>query len=822
MLGLKAANHSNKHKKKIALSTISLISLFILSACGGDSGSNASPTPTSSRPPLNNATPSASSNAPSTSSSTPLGPTTTSPAVASPSPQTSDSASPITSENYVPLFAADTPVMENIQYTEADGTLVTRAGYRPTHRHARERGEYWYKGGDFDVASGPNPVDTGPGDYFNWPELYFQYRTFGLLIRDSTPAGRSTLDIYQVVNQTDSTTDNAYIQTSLNVFRNTTTGTYAWKYNQGFTNTNPNFKNVLPDNRTDQAGQLCLSSSKLLDCYMNWALSNNWETNAPFKMGDYFEVTSAGFVDYYHKNNDPTNPEIYAKYDNGAPRFYSFEQLYVVGKGMVPWYGVAPALHTTPLPEDTLLGGMASVSYNYSEEPMRVFQQTVNNIGITDLQRFVEGRRLFHTSFADGTHSENPTINPPMKEHINQLGSRFNSERCLGCHALNGRSQTTSIGNPINTFAVLTAATSSSTRITPDPVYGLNIQQLSSVAKAPDYSVAVQSYQTSLRTLSGGETVELQKPIYAFKGPTPTQFSVRQAPQVIGMGLLEAIDESSILQLSDPNDKNGDGIRGIPNWSIDPETGQKHLGRFGWKASKGSLRQQIAGALMLDMGVTSPVFPSRDCQQNMDSTNCKTAPQTTAGISEQELQKLSHYIELIGVPAQRSLRSGFAPGLRVSPEHDVNTTSISNGAKLFDQAHCTACHVSQMKTGNTHPFAELRNQLIHPYTDLLLHDMGDGLADTLTEGNASPKMWRTQPLWGIGSLPYVQESTAEINGPDLQHGSVSNARYLHDGRARTLTEAIEWHDGEAHNSRLLFEQFTPQERSDLLAFLSSL
>src|SRR3569833_1478603 len=192
--------------------------------------------------------------------------------------------------NYAPLFPAGTPVLEQIQYSEPDGTLVTRAGFRPTHRHARERGEYWYNGGDFDVASGPNPVDVGPGDYFTWPELYFQFRTFGLLIRDGTPAGRSTLDVYQVVNPSAPGIDNAYIQSSLNVFRDTVTGTYGWKYNQGFRNTNPLYANVLPDNRADQPGQFCPTSSGPLDCYMNWRRTNNWETNAPFRSGDFFEM----------------------------------------------------------------------------------------------------------------------------------------------------------------------------------------------------------------------------------------------------------------------------------------------------------------------------------------------------------------------------------------------------------------------------------------------------------------------------------------------------------------------------------------------------
>ena len=265
------------------------------------------------------------------------------------------------------------------------------------------------------------------------------------------------------------------IQTGLNVFRNTTTGTYGWKYNQGFTNTDPIQKFVLPDNRADQPGQLCLASSAPLDCAMNFRLTNDCETNSPFKAGEHFGMTTAGFVDYTHKNNDPNNPVIFAKYDGGAPRFYSFEQLYVVGKGMVPWYGTLPALNTTPIPDDALTGGSGSVSYNYSEEPYRVFQQSVNNIGITDMQRFVEGRRLFHTSFLDGAHSENPTINPPLAEHANPLGARFNSVRCLGCHTLNGRSAAATHGNPISSHSILTAASSAENAFVPDPVYGMNI-----------------------------------------------------------------------------------------------------------------------------------------------------------------------------------------------------------------------------------------------------------------------------------------------------------------------------------------------------------
>jgi CxxC motif-containing protein (DUF1111 family) len=276
---------------------------------------------------------------------------------------------------------------------------------------------------------------------------------------------------------------------------------------------------------------------------------------------------------------------------------------------------------------------------------------------------------------------------------------------------------------------------------------------------------------------------------------------------VIGMGLLEAVAEETLLALADPDDRDGDGIRGVANIVRDPETGVNRVGRYGWKAAKASLRHQAADALGNDMGVTSSVYPSRSCQRG--ATDCRSADPASASIAEAELLRLSHYLSLVGVPAQRSLRSGFPADARVSPEHDVNPTQIERGRVLFAQARCVACHTAEMKTGNTHPFAELRNQTIRPYSDLLLHAMGPGLADGIAEGKATGNMWRTAPLWGIGSLPYVQ-------------GSAANTRYLHDGRARNLTEAILWHAGEADDSRARFENLPKADRDALMVFLGSL
>ena len=675
----------------------------------------------------------------------------------------------------VPLYPQGTPITETIQTVEADGTLVTYMGMRPTERHARERGEAW------------DAPDQGPGRYLTFPSFYFQNRTFGLVIRDEVPAGRSKITFTMRVN------DGTFDGTTFSLFRNAgdpNVRDYGWALNYGFGN--PKFLNA--DN---YPLPICIAGQPDADC--QFSVDTNWRTDphSTLKVGDPVELAPAPRLKY--------NADGSAVIDGGGARYYSFEQLYVAGVGLRPWYGIAPNLDSAPLPAETLSGGQTSLSYNYSEEPMRVFQQMANNIGIQNTKRFVEGRRLFHTSFVDGRHSEHPESNPVFSAHAGQLGPRYNQVSCIGCHALNGRTTAPAAGT-VFAGTVLTGTAGADGRRVPDATYGLNVLQKASTAGAADYGVNVQAYTTTVRTLADGEKVELQKPVYAFKGPVPAQYSARQAPQVIGVGLLEALPESTVLALADPGDANGDGIRGVANLVTDPETGQTRLGRFGWKAAKASLRQQAAEALVNDMGVVSPVYPSRSCQRA--AADCRSNPQGT-GVNEQELQRVVQYLELLAVPAQRSLRSAFPAGVRVSPEHEVNPTQVARGAQLFAQVNCGGCHTATLKTGTTHPFAELRDQTIHPYTNLLLHDMGSGLADTVAEGKAQPSMWRTAPLWGIGSLPFVQ-------------GSAQNVRYLHDGRARTLMEAIGWHGGEADNSRQRFEALSRDDRAAVLAFLGTL
>jgi CxxC motif-containing protein (DUF1111 family) len=276
------------------------------------------------------------------------------------------------------------------------------------------------------------------------------------------------------------------------------------------------------------------------------------------------------------------------------------------------------------------------------------------------------------------------------------------------------------------------------------------------------------------------------------------------------MGLLEAVLEETILEWVDEGDSDGDGVIGTPQWTEDPATGATHLGRFGWKAGKASMRHQASEALLLDLSITTSAFAQKSCQQT-PGDGCRADDDDT-DVSDDELERLVQYLQLVGVPAQRKYRSGYPEGIRVSPEHDVDPEAIAEGTDLFDSIGCAACHRRTMKTGDTHPMAEMRGQTIHPYTDLLLHEMGEDLADSLAQGSATGGMWRTPPLWGIGTLKYAQ-------GDDGIPGEV---RYLHDGRAHSLQEAILWHGGEATQSRENYEELSAGQRGALEAFLESL
>lgn len=466
----------------------------------------------------------------------------------------------------------------------------------------------------------------------------------------------------------------------------------------------------------------------------------------------------------------------------GRFNYYGRALLYIVGTaGIVPFEGQGAILDSFPLPETAWLGGRTTLNYPYSNEPRNRFLQMALNIAPVNAQPFVEGRRLHHTDFSDGSHSE--PGNPLFTAHANKLGPNYISRSCIACHTQNGRGLPPAVNTTLGNYVVKVGRVSGTT-VTADPFLGFRLQPRST-SGTPEADVRIASWTTSTGTFADGTPYELRKPNYSFLNVIPTNHSARITPQLVGLGLLEAIPETSVAALADPNDSNGDGISGRMQAVVDPETGQTRLGRFGWKAGIARLKHQVAEALNRDIGVTSAVFPSLDCGSSQQGCSG-----TSQELNATDLDKMVRYVALLGVPARRDLRD----------------TQAQRGETLFQNAGCAKCHATSFTTSAFHPNAELRGQTIRPYTDLLLHDMGAGLADNLPEGIASGAEWRTPPLWGIGL-------TAGVSGGEA---------YLHDGRARSLTEAILWHGGEGQAARNAFAGMNAADRAALLRFLQTL
>lgn len=717
---------------------------------------------------------------------------------------------PTSGAGMAPLPSATAP-LETLQFTLADGTLVTRFGARGLARHGRERGEDWNE-----IGYGPNetvdaaglPVDKGPGNYLTFVPQYFKNRTWGVEIIDNSRVAGVTKPTL-IVNQYNTVDFLAGGVAFFRAFDRPGVTGYGWMNPGELVDNSVRVCQPVPypaNGKLNNATGINGACTLLVKSYPGHggidALGFPNGTNVPSRplvAGDIIEVSPSYFT---------TREALSAIGDTGGIRYYSAEWTYVVGTGLRPWYGVQPRLNSVPLPADTLSGGLGSVSYNYTDNALFMFQQPHNNVGMQNMQRFVEGRRLLHTNFTTGEHNE--PGNDRYSAGVGLQGQRFNQSACIGCHVNNGRSAAPFAQNQLlDSMSVRVAMTDASGQQFTHPQYGTTVQMNAvSASGAPQNwgtGVRVAGFDTRSVKLSDGTLVELRKPTLKFDGPTPEVFSLRAAQPMIGTGLLEAIPESDILARA-RSAPDADGVKGVPNYVFDPESGAVRLGRFGWKASKATLRQQAAAALLQDMSVTSPVYRNLSC--NNDPAGCPAAP-AQRGISEPDLQLISHYLALVAVPAQRSVASGFPKGVAPLDEHRVEPAKVIAGAKLFQGMRCAACHTAEMKTGPGHLFAELRDQTIRAYTDLLLHDMGAALADNFVEGQAAGNMWRTAPLWGIGYTEKVMGKNGKVG-------------YLHDGRARNLTEAIMWHGGEAERSRQRFENLSYGDREALLAFLKSL
>lgn len=486
-------------------------------------------------------------------------------------------------------------------------------------------------------------------------------------------------------------------------------------------------------------------------------ISSNIVEKRPLQIGDRIELEISQFL---------KAPK------NGRKNYYGTTMLYVVGRGVVPWEGKGDKLDSFPLPEKAWLGGLTTLPYQYSSEPAHRFKQMAGNIAPVSAQPFMFGRRLHHTNFADGSHSEKG--NPVFEEQKGKLGPQFVARSCVECHVNNGRALPPEVGKPMPQTVIKVAADAKGS---PHPKLGGTLQPHSTNGQ-PEAGASIASWQITEGKYGDGTPFTLRQPVYAFTGETPSHFSVRLTPQLVGLGLLEAIEETDVLALAAENRNRPDGVRGHPQIVTD-ETGRPRLGRFGHKAGQPSVQHRIAAAFKSDIGATTAVFHKLD-----DGSDGQPE------LSDADLANITRYVSTLGVSARRDLED--AEALR--------------GEQVFAKANCAACHTPAFTTSQHHPIAELRGQKIQPFTDLLLHDMGAGLADNLSEDCATGSEWRTPPLWSIGL-------TAGVSGGEA---------YLHDGRARTLEEAILWHGGEGEQSKEVFRTMPAADRSAVVKFLKSL
>ncbi|MDB5086306.1 MAG: thiol oxidoreductase [Mucilaginibacter sp.] len=371
------------------------------------------------------------------------------------------------------------------------------------------------------------------------------------------------------------------------------------------------------------------------------------------------------------------------------------------------------------------------------------------------------------------------------------LGAIFNNTSCTNCHHNDGIGLPTA-GELQSSLLMRISLPGNDAHGGPVPVpgYGLQLQDKAVFGKVPECKVNI-AYAYNTYSFADGETYELRTPTYTLTNLyTPIAgaylLSPRLAPPMFGLGLLEAVPESEIVALADPDDVNGDGIKGKVNYVWDAVTNSRQMGRFGWKANTASILTQVASAFNQDMGITTSVLPVENSFGQPQYDGLKDDPE----LPDSLLNAVKFYAQTLAVPARR------------------NTTdaTIKRGLQLFILAKCVNCHKQTLTTGINVAFPSVSNQIIHPYTDLLVHNMGPGLADNRPDFLAGGQDWRTAALWGVGLFETV-------NNPGY---------YLHDGRARTLTEAIMWHGGEADQSKAYFSNLSKSDRDAILNFLRSL
>ncbi|MGB0696414.1 MAG: di-heme oxidoredictase family protein [Rhodospirillaceae bacterium] len=402
---------------------------------------------------------------------------------------------------------------------------------------------------------------------------------------------------------------------------------------------------------------------------------------------------------------------------------------------------------------------------------------------------------------------------PASTKAADGLGPLFNARSCQGCHIKDGRGHPPEPGEralsmflrlsiPASNESDLKAIAEGRLKVVADPTYGTQFQSFALPGFAPEGQMVI-TYEEIPVSFADGETVSLRKPSYSVAnlgyGPMhpDVMLSPRVAPQMIGLGLLEALPDSFLLDAADPDDADGDGISGRVQRTWDPEVEAVRLGRFGWKAGNATVNAQSQGAFAGDIGISTPLNPAGWGECTANQTQCREA--IHGGDSQYQGLEVHQPIS--------DMVTFYSQNLAVPVRRNADDPQVVAGKGQFAALGCTGCHTPVAETGQTENLNPwFHNQTIRPYTDLLLHDMGEGLADNRPEGLASGREWRTAPLWGIGLTETVSGHT----------------QLLHDGRARNLTEAILWHGGEAEAAKEGFRTLAKADRAALLAFLNSL
>lgn len=451
--------------------------------------------------------------------------------------------------------------------------------------------------------------------------------------------------------------------------------------------------------------------------------------------------------------------------------------------------------------DDDPLGELTGGATTVHATGRQAFSFPAANLADEEHTRFVIGNSFFKRNWVEA---------PASTGVRDGLGPHFIARSCGGCHVLDGRGEPPALrqrlGPPDPPVALLLRLSVPGTAdpkagVVPEPVYGDQFNNAAVQGVRPEGEVVIR-HRARPGRFDDGTRYTLQEPLYGFRalayGPMRPDVLVspRIAPQLIGVGLLEAIPEAELLRNASEQAAAGGPVRGVPNRVWDVRAQRELLGRFGWKANVATIAHQTAGAFHGDIGITSRWFPDETCTPTQ--ADCRAAPRGAKGeapeIDDKTLDDVVFYQAALAPPARRAPRDA----------------QVLQGQALFAQAQCAQCHRPSYVTGEP-PFPALSSpalvgQRIWPYTDLLLHDMGEGLADHRPDFAATGRQWKTPPLWGIGLLQ-------DVNG---------HTRLLHDGRARGVLEAVLWHGGEAEASRRQVLKMSRAEREALVKFVESL